>query len=380
MCPAFKYYYIPNIPESLSFSNGECQFNVEVLVMLKKGMLFLFTLCLLCFTGICEACDSSVCTDNAASSDALMSYSGRNSPPDYSDRRSWAFLEKDDDGSYADVFFVAPTVCTYRDSHVMRMDDEVVKAKFLGSINMEIGIYNDDARVFAPYYRQAALNVYNMEPKYAEQYLNGAYLDVKSAFEYYMRRHNGGRPVILAGFSQGADMCIRLMKDFCGNKSFDSRIIACYALGWRVTPEELSKHANIRMAKSEDDVGTIVCFDCESEDVKGTIIIPEGMKSLSINPLTWRTDSSYAEKTLNRGACFTDYSGEVTKEVPEFTGAYICPERGVLKISDVRPSEYPKVLDIFPDGSYHVYDYMFFYRNLQENVAKRIEAYKRLHK
>lgn len=262
----------------------------------------------------------------------------------------------------------------------MRMDDEVVKSKFIGSINMEIGIYNDDARVFAPYYRQAALNVYNMEPKYAEQYLNGAYLDVKSAFEYYMRWHNGGRPIILAGFSQGADMCIRLMKDFCGNKSFDSRIIACYALGWRVTEEELSKHANIRMAKSEDDVGTIVCFDCESEDVKGTIIVPEGMKSLSINPLTWRTDSSYAEKTLNRGACFTDYSGEVTKEVPEFTGAFICPERGVLKISDVRPAEYAKVLDIFPDGAYHMYDYMFFYRNLQENVAKRIEAHKRLHK
>lgn len=30
---------------------------------------------------------------------------------------------------------------------------------------------------------------------------------------------------------------------------------------------------------------------------------------------------------------------------------------------------------MFPDGSYHIYDYQFFYRNLQENVGKRLEAY-----
>jgi len=33
------------------------------------------------------------------------------------------------------------------------------------------------------------------------------------------------------------------------------------------------------------------------------------------------------------------------------------------------------VLDIFPEGSYHIYDYMFFFTNLKENVAKRAQVW-----
>jgi hypothetical protein len=38
-------------------------------------------------------------------------------------------------------------------------------------------------------------------------------------------------------------------------------------------------------------------------------------------------------------------------------------------------ADYPPVLDIFSDGVYHLYDYQFFYRNLQENVTQRIANY-----
>ena len=31
--------------------------------------------------------------------------------------------------------------------------------------------------------------------------------------------------------------------------------------------------------------------------------------------------------------------------------------------------------DIFSEGVYHLYDYQFFYRNLQENVGARVNAY-----
>lgn len=41
----------------------------------------------------------------------------------------------------------------------------------------------------------------------------------------------------------------------------------------------------------------------------------------------------------------------------------------------VDPADYPPMLPIFDEGVYHVYDYQFFYRNLQENVAARIAAY-----
>ena len=33
------------------------------------------------------------------------------------------------------------------------------------------------------------------------------------------------------------------------------------------------------------------------------------------------------------------------------------------------------MLSLFSDGVYHLYDYQFFYRNLQENVGVRLDAY-----
>ena len=104
-------------------------------------------------------------------------------------------------------------------------------------------------------------------------------------------------------------------------------------------------------------------------------MIPAGTRTLAINPLNWKTDGTPAGKEENLGACFTDYDGTIVTEIPQLTGAYIDPERGALKVTDVTPEEYPPVLSIFSDGVYHLYDYQFFYRNLQENVSVRLDAY-----
>ena len=48
-------------------------------------------------------------------------------------------------------------------------------------------------------------------------------------------------------------------------------------------------------------------------------------------------------------------------------------ERGTLRVTDVIPGDYSSSL--FPDGVYHLYDYQFFFRNLQENVAVRLDNY-----
>ena len=147
------------------------------------------------------------------------------------------------------------------------------------------------------------------------------------------------------------------------------------AEGIRLTEEDLEEYPQLKMAQSEDDTGVIVSFNSEAEDVTDSLMIPEGTKSLAINPLNWKTDGTAADKSLNKGACFTDYSGAITEEIPQLTGAYIDEARGSLKVPDVSPEDYPAGLSIFTDGIYHLYDYQFFYRNLQENVQTRIQAY-----
>lgn len=295
---------------------------------------------------------------------------------DYSLEENWAYCETGDTEKEADVFFICPTVYGgTEDSYNMAMDDEDSRESFLGAINMEKGIYDENSRFFAPYYRQAGLNAYELSDEEREPYLASAYEDISAAFDYYMEEYNEGRPIILAGFSQGADLSIRLLKEKFDDADLNDQLIACYAIGWRVTEDEMNEYPHLKFASGEDDTGVIVAFNSEAEDVTSSLIIPEGTKTLCINPLNWKTDETPADKTLNAGACFTDYSGEITEEIPELTGAYIDPVRGALKVTDVTPEEYPASLSIFEDGVYHLYDYQFFYRNLQENVNVRTEAY-----
>lgn len=296
--------------------------------------------------------------------------------PDYAQAESWAYLELAEGDAPVDVFFLCPTVFLGAENdYNMSLEDTAVKQSFVGAINMEKGIYDEDARFFAPYYRQAGLNVYEMTPEAREQYLAFAYQDAEEAFDYYYQHYNDGRPIVLAGFSQGADMCLRLMKERFNDEKMREQLVACYAIGWSISEEEMSEYSNLRFAEAADDTGVIIAFNSEAEEITDSVIVPQGTKTLAINPLTWSTDSDVADKSLNDGACFPNTAGEIMTEVDAFTGAYIDGTRGTLKVTDVEEEQFPPQLDIFEDGVYHVYDYQFFYRDLQENVRERIEAY-----
>ena len=293
--------------------------------------------------------------------------------PDYADAGNWAYCgigeEKD-----ADLFLICPTV-DMRDEYNMSMEDEETKANFLGALNMERGIYEDTARMFAPYYRQGDMKVYGLEPDEREPYMEIAYTDISAAFSYYLENENEGRPIILAGFSQGADMCYRLLAEYFSDESLQERLVAVYALGYPVTEEMVQQYPQIRPAQSADDIGTVISFDCEAPDLEETFLIPAGVKALTITPLNWKTDGTKADKSLNLGACFTNYGAEITREEKELCGCYIDEERGALKVTDVSAEDYPAIVPGLPEGAYHVYDYQFFFRNLQENVKLRMQRY-----
>ena len=295
---------------------------------------------------------------------------------DYSLTENWAFLENTESEKEADVFFISPTSYVGDDSSFnMPLSDSDEKAKFVSAIKMEKGIYDGNCRFFAPFYRQASLSAYELKENKFEGCIELAYQDVKAAFLYYIQNYNNGRPIVLAGFSQGADLCIRLLKDCFRDLGINELLVACYALGWRITETELEEYPHLEMALSETDTGVIISFNCEAESVTESIIIPAGTRTYTINPLNWRVDGTPADKSLNKGACFTDSDGEIKSEIANFTGAYIDMERGALKITDINSEDYPSVLELFDEGVFHLYDYQFFYRNLQENVLKRIDAY-----
>lgn len=292
-----------------------------------------------------------------------------------SDAAHWMYYENDVAGKVADVFFICPTAV--KDGLNADIEDEKTRAAILSATNMEIGIYNENARVFAPYYAQATLEDYTVGGEQCEKALEVSYADVREAFRYYLLHENNGRPIILAGFSQGGNMIYRLLQDEFSNAWTVRKLVAAYALGWPCTREMTEQYPQLRMAQGETDTGVIVSFECEAPEMTESFIVPKGVRMLSVNPLNWKTDGTVADKKLNKGYVLVNgKTNTIKEEIPQLCGAYIDAARGTLKVTDITSEQYPARLGFLRDGSYHIYDYEFFYRNLQENVKKRIEAWK----
>jgi len=300
---------------------------------------------------------------------------------DYSRGENWAY---EDIGANkpVDLFIVAPTVdFGTKEKLNMDMADTKMRGNFLGALNMERGIYEDNCRMYAPYYRQVTLSYYEMglEGKNEKDRANAYRLaknDVEAAFDYYLKNYNQGRGIVLAGFSQGSQLVIELMKVVAADKNLQKRVVAAYCPGWVLTKHDVERY-KLKPALGAKDLGCIVSFNSEAVNIKDSMMVPADSKGkiYAINPLNWRTDSVPASPLLNKGACFTDYQGNIKKEIPYLTGAYLDRERKTLKVTGVTPKEYPPVLPLFGTGVYHLYDYQFFYRNLQANVADRVAAY-----
>lgn len=290
---------------------------------------------------------------------------------DYNNKDNWAVFENTD--KKVDVFFVAPTA-THSDTKLMNMDEES-KAAFLNATLMEKGIYDDNANFYAPYYTQMSLEAYDLSEKDRQPYLDQAMADVENAFEYYMKNINNGKPIILAGFSQGGEIIKKLLEK---HPEIQDKLVAAYVIGWNVTQDDLDSFPSIKMAQNDIDTGVVVSFCSEDAQTSESIIVPT--KTIGINPLNWKTDSTVATKEENKGSCFLGKNGNIDKEQHQLCGAYLDKDRGTLKVTDISREQYPARLSFLKDGNYHIYDYQFFYRNLEQNVQDRIQSYFDTHK
>ncbi len=299
-----------------------------------------------------------------------------NPAPDYSDKQNWVYFETYEDRD-VDVFFLYSTLHTGGEgAYNATIEESIANHRYRYQTKRHKYIYDYKSRFFAPYYRQLSFDAYLLGDEGRREYTDIAVSDALNAFRYYLENVNGGRPFILAGYSQGAEMCLEIMKEFGSRDDFNENMIAAYMIGWRLTEADTTAYPFLKPAAREDDTGVIVCMECEAPFVEDSISVPEGARTYSINPLNWLTDSTPADRSLNKGACFFGYTGNVKTTKYRFCGAYIDPERGTIIVSDVSPDEYGPGSSVLPYGSYHVYSYQFFCMNLKNNVQTRMEAFK----
>jgi hypothetical protein len=202
------------------------------------------------------------------------------------------------------------------------------------------------------------------------------YDDISAALDYYFENYNEGRPFILAGHSQGSAIAKYALKNyFKEHPEYYDRMVAAYVVGYSVTKDDLEAYPHLKFATGESDTGVIISWNTEGkksveENAHNIVVLPN---EISINPLNWKLDDTYAPASENLGSnILNKESGEY--EITDIgADAQLILDRGVILTN----TDYDEIVpaDFFGPQSYHEDDYALYYNNIKDNVAKRIAAY-----
>ncbi len=301
--------------------------------------------------------------------------------PDYSNNDSWAAipfkenpsdsvslsLSKELEDTLADVFFIYPTTYTNRKLPMgwnADINDEALNQKTDNStILYQASVFNKYCRVFSPRYRQAnLLAFFTKDTTAAMEALEFAYQDVKTAFEYYLKNYNHGRPIIIASHSQGSWHAGKLLKEFFEGKPLQKQLVCAYIIGAPVFRNYFSK---LKPCTDSTQTGCFVSWRTFEEGYSAPSVAEEILKTYVTNPLTWTMDTTLAPASLNKGAILKNYN----KLIPHLVHAQI--HGNVLWVNK------PKFLgSIFvKTKNFHIADYNLFYENIRENAGTRIRAF-----
>jgi len=295
---------------------------------------------------------------------------------DYSKKANWV-AQSQTINKNVDVFFVYPTI--FGDPKVLLMDinDTSLRNSAGYALKKQASIFKESSNIFAPYYRQVSMTVLSMDKKVQDSLLAVGFSDVKKAFYFYLDSLNNGRPFFVAGHSQGSEMLLKLLKDKDFNEDVYKNMIAAYLIGYTVTDEDLKANPLLKLAQDSTDLGVIITYNTQSPGASGSPVLYEGAHC--INPISWSTSGELAQKENNLGGVFFTNTGELDTIIPMFTSARIDLTTGALIAAEPNPEDYD-VVETFPPGIYHVFDYSFFYNNLKKNVNDRINSFEKNNK
>ena len=190
-----------------------------------------------------------------------------------------------------------------------------------------------------------------------------AYVDVKAAFEFYLKNYNNNRPIIIASHSQGTKHAGRLLKEFFENKPLQKQLVCAYIIGM---PIPVDYFTSLKPCRDSLATGCFIGWRTFKKDSEGPqFILDENFKSVVINPLTWTTETTLAPLNLNKGGVLKNFN----RVVPHAVSAQV--HNNVLWSS--KPNVPGKIF--YVQKNYHIGDINLFYMNIRENVAARINAF-----
>jgi len=328
---------------------------------------------------ICASVVFFSCSNRYKAFTSRYTFKSTTSEPDYSDMNYWAAhpwkhdpsdsipkpLRNEMKDSAVDVFFLYPTSYTRKiKTPNADIDNSFINAKTdYSSILYQASVFNQQCRVFAPRYRQAHIKMFFTKNKEkAGQAFDIAYMDLKTAFEYYLQHWNNGRPIIIASHSQGSKMSERLLKEYFEDKPLKEQLVVAYIAGWPVPKDYFS---SLKMCADSLQTGCLCSWRTLRKGYIPHYLRNEKGNSFVTNPLTWATGSEYAPRQMNKGSVLTKFN----KIYKHTTDAQI--SNGFLY---TKKPKFPWSFLYFT-RNYHIGDINLFYLNIRENVRLRIREF-----
>ena len=281
-----------------------------------------------------------------------------------------------------DVFYVYPTVWHKVDpaeSNICAIDNRTMLAGSLAAYARQATAFETAGNVYAPYYRQADAP-YTLSLPEADRWnvVRGTPAqDVTDAFKYYIEHFNNGRPFIIAGHSQGANVILVLLSEYMrDHPEVYKRMIAAYVIGYPVTAQFMSDNPHLRFAAGPDDTGVIVSYNTQSSSVlPGHNLVVANNVGLVINPISWTREETLATASESLGSFMPDPVTKEFKKVSQYADAKIDKVQGVLICSTVDENTLTRRDSPMGPGVYHSYDVPFYYYNLRANAENRAKKF-----
>jgi hypothetical protein len=268
-------------------------------------------------------------------------------------------------GEKCNVFFVHPT--SFRglgeDWNVDWRNKRVNAITDTWALRHQASVFVGMGKIFAPRYRQAHLRSFYLDIEDSKKALNLAYEDIKTAFYWFLEREDDGKPIILAGHSQGSYHINRLLKEFFDGTALQSRLIAAYVPGMELATDELEY---IHPLFTPESTGGYVRWMTVTEGHIPDYFKESMARNFVVNPIHFTADrSDYSEYDLHGGA--------LTRKLKiRYANALSArPHKGLLWIKPL----HPPLGALIRLKDWHVADYNLFWSNIRDNIALRINSF-----
>jgi len=299
---------------------------------------------------------------------------------DYSVTSHWLKLTSNPE-KQVDVFYLYPTAWSpdsVTNPLYCEIDDPSMLKGSAYAYSKQATAFETVGNIYAPYYRQsnAVKTLTSSEEQRWEIIKNVPAKDAAAAFDYYIKNLNNGRPFMIVGHSQGANVMLFLLSEYMTeHPEVYAKMIAAYVIGYPVTAEFMAENKHLKFAEGPDDTGVIISYNTQSPKVApGTNIVVSDNIGLVINPINWKRDETLAPATESLGSLWFDENNNFTK-VMNLADARIDLAQGVLICSSVNDSIAFKHSSKMGLGVYHSFDIPFYYYNLRENAENRANRF-----